>query len=69
MDKAKQLFLCPGLVFRKPDGDYVVITYVWGGACDVINLTKGRQEMATHRLLRDQLTQHVGNNYRSVQHD
>lgn len=62
---SNQRFLCPGMVMRTPDGDVVVILYVWSSASDVLNLTKSRPEMRLNGVLRDHLTLHIGNNYRN----
>lgn len=38
----KDTFLCPGLVFRMPNGVYYRIDYVWSQSCDVTNLKSNK---------------------------
>lgn len=41
----KDTFLCPGLVFRMPNGNYYRIDYVWSQSCDVTDIRKNNTSM------------------------
>lgn len=48
----KDTFLCPGLVFRMPNGNYYRIDYVWSQACEVTDIQKNNTGVAPIDLIR-----------------
>lgn len=55
-------FLCPGLVFRMPNGNLYRIVYVWSTVCDVVDIRKNNYSMVAIGTIRS-LGTLVGTNY------